>query len=60
MITRRIFLSTVTNEFKSCRVRLAEDLRFPSVVVENHEEYIAKIAAGHSILIKLDMPLAAQ
>lgn len=54
MTTRRLFISTVTHEFKSCRVRLSEDLRFPDVVAENQEEYIAKLPAGSSILVKLD------
>jgi tetratricopeptide (TPR) repeat protein len=54
MSARRIFISTATNEFKSCRERVSDDLRSPSVVVENQEEYIAKTASGHSMLIKLD------
>nr|MCU0756486.1 ATP-binding protein [Xanthomonadales bacterium] len=54
MSTRRLFLSTVTHEFKSCRVQLAQDLRLPDVIVQNQEEYVAKIAAGESLLIKLD------
>ena len=53
-MSTRLFISTVTHEFLSCRMRLSEDLRFPDVVVENQEEYIAKLASGHSLLIKLD------
>ncbi len=52
-MTTRLFISTVTHEFLSCRMRLSEDLRFPDVVVETQEN-IAKLAAGHSVLLKLD------
>ncbi|MFO1459334.1 MAG: hypothetical protein U1G08_07975 [Verrucomicrobiota bacterium] len=50
----RIFISTVSNEFKTCRERLAEDLRFPNVDVQTQEENITQLAAGQTILLKLD------
>lgn len=50
----RIFISTVSNEFKTCRERLGEDLRFPEVDVQTQEQNITKLAAGQTILIKLD------
>lgn len=50
----RLFISTVTNEFLTCRQRLSRDLRFPGVTAENQDEYVAKLAAGHSILLKID------
>ena len=53
-MSAKLFISTVTNEFKKCRVRLSEVLRSPDVVAENQEEYIATHPSGHSILIKLD------
>jgi hypothetical protein len=54
MVTARIFISTVSNEFKTCRERLAEDLQFPNVDVQTQEKNITKLAAGQTILIKLD------
>lgn len=50
----RIFISTVSNEFKVCREQLAKDLRFPDVDVQTQEENITQLAAGQTILIKLD------
>jgi hypothetical protein len=52
--TRRIFISTVSHEFLTCREQLAKDLRFPAVDVQTQEENIAKLAAGQTILLKLD------
>lgn len=54
MITHRVFLSTVTNEFKSCRMRLGDDLRCPSVLPLHQERDVENQASGHSTLIKLD------
>ena len=54
MSTRRLFISTVTQEFLRCRQRLSADLRFPDVIAENQEEYLARLAAGNSILWELD------
>jgi hypothetical protein len=34
---RRIFISTVSHEFLTCRERLAIDLRFPDVDVQTQE-----------------------
>jgi tetratricopeptide (TPR) repeat protein len=50
----RIFISTVSNEFKTCREQLALDLRFPDVDVQTQEQNITQLAAGQTILIKLD------
>ena len=54
MTPRCLFISTVTNEFLTCRQRLSEDLRFPDVIAQNQEAYIAKLPSGISILVKLD------
>ena len=53
-MTIRLFISTVSHEFRSCRERLSEDLRFPDVVAQNQEEYLERLAAGSSLLVKLD------
>jgi Domain of unknown function (DUF4062) len=47
----RIFLSTVSNEFRSCRDRLAEKLKRPNLSVHVQEDFIA---AGTETLDKLD------
>ena len=53
-MTTRLFISAVTHEFRSCRERLSEDLRLPDVVAQNQEEYLERLAAGSSLLVKLD------
>ncbi len=50
----RIFISTVSNEFKTCREQLGRDLRFPEVDVQTQEQNITQLAAGQTILLKLD------
>jgi hypothetical protein len=51
---RRIFISTVSHEFLTCREQLASDLRFPDVDVQTQEQNVTALAAGQTILIKLD------
>ncbi|HRJ10544.1 MAG TPA: ATP-binding protein, partial [Prosthecobacter sp.] len=50
----RIFISTVSHEFLTCRERLATDLRFPDVDVQTQEQNVSALASGQTILIKLD------
>lgn len=50
----RLFISTVSSEFKKCRERLAADLRFPNLDVQTQEQNITQLAAGQTILLKLD------
>jgi len=47
----RIFLSTVSNEFRTYRDRLAEKLKRPNLSVHVQEDFIA---AGTETLDKLD------
>lgn len=54
MSARRIFISTVTNEFKSCRERVSADLGLFDVIVANQEEYIVPTPSGQTILLELD------
>lgn len=46
MITHRVFRSTVTNEFKRCRMRLGDNLRSPCVLQLHHAGVTMKVNLG--------------
>jgi hypothetical protein len=50
--SKRIFLSMVSNEFRTYRVLLRKDLSLPDVEVKTQEDFIV---TGHTTLEKLDV-----